>query len=108
MTMALSAKHKLGFVTGTVPQPEDPYDPLFEIWTRCNDLVLSWLTNCLAEHIAASVIYVNTAKGVWDDLQERYFQGNGTRVFHLKQAISFFKQGQQDVSTYYKIGRAHV
>uniref|UniRef100_A0A2N9EDL8 Integrase catalytic domain-containing protein n=1 Tax=Fagus sylvatica TaxID=28930 RepID=A0A2N9EDL8_FAGSY len=101
MTMALSAKHKLGFVTGTVPQPEDPSDPLFEIWTRCNDLVLSWLTNCLAEHIAASVIYVNTAKGVWDDLQERYSQGNGTRVFHLKQAISFFKQGQQDVSTYY-------
>uniref|UniRef100_A0A2N9I0N9 Retrotransposon Copia-like N-terminal domain-containing protein n=1 Tax=Fagus sylvatica TaxID=28930 RepID=A0A2N9I0N9_FAGSY len=101
MTMALSAKHKLGFVTGTVPQPEDPSDPLFDIWTRCNDLVLSWLTNCLAEHIAASVIYVNTAKGVWDDLQERYSQGNGTRVFHLKQAISFFKQGQQDVSTYY-------
>ena len=101
MTMALSAKHKLGFVTGTIPQLEDPSDPLFEIWTRCNDLVLSWLTNYLAEHIAASVIYVNTAKGVWDDLQERYFQGNGTRVFHLKQAISFFKQGQQDVSTYY-------
>ena len=46
MTTALSAKNKLGFVNGTIPQPNDESDPLFSDWQRCNDLVLSWITNC--------------------------------------------------------------
>jgi hypothetical protein len=37
MTRALSAKNKLGFVNGSISQPIDPLDPLFDIWTRCND-----------------------------------------------------------------------
>uniref|UniRef100_A0A2N9FK13 Retrotransposon Copia-like N-terminal domain-containing protein n=1 Tax=Fagus sylvatica TaxID=28930 RepID=A0A2N9FK13_FAGSY len=103
MSLALSSKNKLGFVIGTVPQPNDPSDPLYDLWTRCNDLVLSWITSCLAEHISASVIYIKTAKGVWDDLKERYSQSNGPRVFHLKQAISSLKQEQYDVSSYYTV-----
>ncbi len=103
MSLALSSKNKLGFVIGTVPQPNDPSYPLYDLWTRCNDLVLSWITSCLAEHISASVIYIKTAKGVWDDLKERYSQSNGPRVFHLKQAISSLKQEQYDVSSYYTV-----
>ena len=103
MSLALSSKNKLGFVIGTVPQPNDPSDPLYDLWTRCNDLVLSWITSCLAEHISASVIYIKIAKGVWDDLKERYSQSNGPRVFHLKQAISSLKQEQYDVSSYYTV-----
>uniref|UniRef100_A0A2N9EMF3 Reverse transcriptase Ty1/copia-type domain-containing protein n=1 Tax=Fagus sylvatica TaxID=28930 RepID=A0A2N9EMF3_FAGSY len=60
--------------------------------TRCNDLVLSWITNCLSRQIHATVLYVYTAKEVWDDLQQRYCQSNGTRVHHLKQAIASLKQ----------------
>ncbi len=84
MTTALSAKNKLGFVNGSIPQPTDEYDPLYSDWQRCNDLVLSSITNCLSRGIHATVLYVYTANEVWDDLQHRYTQSNGTRVHHLK------------------------
>ena len=101
MTKALSSKHKLGFVTGSLLQPNDPNDPLYEKWIRCDDTVVAWITNCLCEEISASVAYLNTAKEIWDDLQERYSQKNGPRVFHLKQAISALKQDQLSVGAYY-------
>jgi hypothetical protein len=68
MTTALSAKNKLGFINGTVLQPYDEADPLFSDWQRCNDLVLSWITNCLSRQIYATVLYVYIANEVWDDL----------------------------------------
>ena len=83
MTRALSAKNKLGFVNGSISQPIDPLDPLFDIWTRSNDLVLSWLTNCMSRKIYASVIYAVTAKEIWDELRDRYSDSDGPRVFHL-------------------------
>ena len=101
MTRALSAKNKLGFVNGSISQPIDPLDPLFDIWTRCNDLVLSWLTNCMSRKIYASVIYAVTAKEIWDELRDRYSDSDGPRVFHLKQAICSLKQDQLPISTYY-------
>ena len=48
MTTALLAKNKLGFVNGTILQPNDESDPIFSDWQRCNDLVLSWINNCLS------------------------------------------------------------
>jgi hypothetical protein len=47
------------------------------------------------------VLYVYTAKEVWDDLQQRYSQSNGTRVHHLKQAIASPKQDNMPVSDYF-------
>uniref|UniRef100_A0A2N9F6B3 Integrase catalytic domain-containing protein n=1 Tax=Fagus sylvatica TaxID=28930 RepID=A0A2N9F6B3_FAGSY len=75
MTTALSAKNKLGFVNGTISQPNDESDPLFLDWQRCNDLVLSWITNCLSRQIYSTVLYLYTAKEVWDDLQQRPIPG---------------------------------
>ena len=101
MTTALSAKNKLRFVNGTILQPNDESDPIFSDWQRCNDLVLSWINNCLSRQIHAIVLYIYTAKGVWDDLKQRYNQGNGTRVHHLKQAIASFKQENLTISDYF-------
>ena len=69
MTTSLSAKNKLGFVNGTILQPNDESDPIFLDWQRCNDLVLSWINNCLSRQIHAIVLYIYTAKGIWDDLK---------------------------------------
>ena len=68
MTTALSAKNKLGYVNGTILQSYDEADPLFFDWQKCNDLVLSWITNCLSRQIYATILYMYTAKEVWDDL----------------------------------------
>jgi hypothetical protein len=101
MTTALSAKNKLGFVNGTILQPTDESDPMYSDWQRCNDLVLSWITNYLSWQIYATMLYAYITKEVWDDLQQRYSQSNGTRVHHLKQAIASFKQENLSVSDYF-------
>ena len=101
MTTALSAKNKLGFVNGTILKPNDESDPIFSDWQRCNDLVLSWINNCLSRQIHATVLYIYTAKGVWDDLKHRYSQGNGTRIHRPKQVIASFKQENLTVCDYF-------
>ena len=55
MIMALTAKNKIGFVDGSISKP-DPTDPLFLSWTRCNNMVLSWLLNSVSKEIAGSII----------------------------------------------------
>ncbi|KAL5818430.1 hypothetical protein ACOSQ4_022272 [Xanthoceras sorbifolium] len=89
MRMALSAKNKMGFITGTIIKPQSPEAKIAE-WERCNDMVLSWLLNSIFPDIANSVIYTDTAKDVWEDLFNRFSQGNPARVFQIKRAISYF------------------
>lgn len=44
--IALSAKNKVGFIDGAHKEPaRDSTD--FKLWSRCNDMVLSWLLNSL-------------------------------------------------------------
>lgn len=36
----------------------------FEVWQRCNDMVLSWLLNSIEPYIAESVLYSPTAQEI--------------------------------------------
>ncbi|KAH9750713.1 retrovirus-related pol polyprotein from transposon RE2 [Citrus sinensis] len=93
--MALSAKNKMGFVNGTILKPEGPEAAE---WERCNDMVLSWLLNSISPDIANSVIYADTAKEVWDDLYNRFSQGNLARIFQIKRAICTLLQEHQTLA----------
>ena len=62
--IALSAKNKIGFIDCTQKELA-PTSADFKLWTRCNDMVLSWLLNSLSKEIADSVIYSITAKELW-------------------------------------------
>jgi gag-polypeptide of LTR copia-type len=70
MTMALSLKNKLCFVDGTIKKPKAATLE-YQLWGRCNTTVLSWMWNSISKDLTNSVIYLNTAKEVWDDLKER-------------------------------------
>ncbi|KAF7132885.1 hypothetical protein RHSIM_Rhsim09G0014100 [Rhododendron simsii] len=100
MRIALSAKNKIGFVTGSIKPPSST-DTTFPLWQRCNDMVLSWLLNSIHPDIATSVIYAETSAEVWADLQERFSQGNDSRIYQIKQEIGEHRQGQQSISVYY-------
>ncbi|XP_075084997.1 uncharacterized protein LOC142168238 [Nicotiana tabacum] len=53
-------------------------------WQRCNDLVVSWLTNSLTKKISRSVEYSELAKDIWNELEERYGKaGASISVNHL-------------------------
>ncbi|KAB5520101.1 hypothetical protein DKX38_024420 [Salix brachista] len=101
MMMALSAKNKLSFVDGTLPRPSNLYDAQGLAWTRCNNMVLSWLLNSVSTEIANSIIYIDDASEIWKDLQDRFSQHNGPRIFQLKKSIASLCQENNSVSTYF-------
>lgn len=81
--IALSAKNKLGFITGAQSTPAAG-SPDLQPWSRCNDMVTSWLLNSLSREIADSVIYSRSARELWISLEHRFGQSNGAKLFHLR------------------------
>ena len=56
MRISLSAKDKIGFVTGSI-KPSSSTNDSFPSWQQCNDMVISWLLNSIHPDIANNVIY---------------------------------------------------
>jgi hypothetical protein len=64
-------------------------------------MVLSWIINSISKEIAASVISVDSAKIMWNDLRDRFSQQNGPQIFQIQKAISAMTQDDQSVSSYF-------
>jgi hypothetical protein len=60
MSMALSAKNKLGFIDGSLAKPAEDTSEYFA-WDRCNNMVLSWILNSVSQEISSSIIYIESA-----------------------------------------------
>ncbi|XP_050136318.1 uncharacterized protein LOC126612060 [Malus sylvestris] len=102
MSIALSAKNKLGFVDGSVEQPSAKTKPTESaLWQRCNDMILMWIINTLSSNLATSVVYMTTAKDVWDDLRERFSQQNVSRLFEIQRELARLTQSQQPINVYF-------
>ncbi|KAL5824690.1 hypothetical protein ACOSQ3_020753 [Xanthoceras sorbifolium] len=96
MTLALNSKNKLGFVDGSINSPSKTADPEnYAAWSRCNDMVHSWIINTLSPKISNSVIYYTTANEVWEDLRERFSQSNAPPQ-HDQQKLMQFLMGLND------------
>ena len=89
MLKILSAKDKLGFVDGSIVEPDDIDN--FNKWKRADDLVQSWIHHCVMPEIKFSILYLSTARDVWLDLKERFSQTSAPKLFQLKQSISYLK-----------------
>ncbi|XP_060183269.1 uncharacterized protein LOC132613257 [Lycium barbarum] len=98
--ISLSAKNKMSFIDGSSEIPSAD-TPEFKLWTRCNNMVISWLLNSLSKEIAGSVIYSKSAKDLWTDLHDRFGQSNGAQLYHLKKSLTDLVQGTTDVSGYF-------
>lgn len=68
--ISLSAKNKTGFIDGTIEKPALT-DELYKAWDRCNSMMISWLLGVHDQSIARSVLYFNTARDIWVNLEER-------------------------------------
>ncbi|XP_072064542.1 uncharacterized protein [Arachis hypogaea] len=104
-SIALISKNKIGFLDGTIPTPATD-DPLFPSWRRCNTLVSSWIFNSLSAPIAQSVIYFDYAEAIWEDLRNRFSQGDLLRVAELQEQIYGLKQESLSVTQYHTALRA--
>ncbi|KAJ0035424.1 hypothetical protein Pint_25370 [Pistacia integerrima] len=98
--MALLSENKLKFFDGSIKAPPST-DSLFSVWERCNSMVLSWLTHSLSLSITSSILWIDKAYDGWDDLQERFLQGDIFRISYLQEEIYGFKQGDRSVTNYF-------
>jgi hypothetical protein len=112
MQRALYAKNKLTFITETINQPTDQENPLFYLFERCNDMVVSWLQNSISNSIRSNIAsisnsirsniaFVDNAQNIWLDLQDRFSHQNSPHIYHLKKTLANLSQENDTVSVYY-------
>jgi hypothetical protein len=101
MKHALGAKMKLDFIDYTLPVPADAFDPSFRAWNRCNQLVSSWLLNFVSTSIANSIVFFENAIDIWNELRERFSQGDLIRISELQQEIYALQQDSRSVIQFY-------
>ncbi|KAH0725954.1 hypothetical protein KY289_001947 [Solanum tuberosum] len=64
-------------------------------------MFLSWLLNSLSKEIAESVLYSKSAKVLWSDLEDRFGQANGAKLFQLQKDLSVATQRNSSIFTYF-------
>ncbi|CAN1345721.1 hypothetical protein LINPERPRIM_LOCUS40498 [Linum perenne] len=100
MMLVLAGKNKLGFVDGSIPAPQ-PIDSLFPLWTRNNQLLLSWIQRSVSPSIAQSILWITSARDAWCELKERFSQGDAFRIADLQERIFAFRQLNLSISEYF-------
>ncbi|KAH0738712.1 hypothetical protein KY290_037417 [Solanum tuberosum] len=97
---SLSVKNKLGFITGECSRPRSDHHT-YRQWERCDDIVTSWILNSLSKEIADSVEYVQNSAELWKELEDRYEQTNGAKLYQIQREINDLSQGSLDITAYY-------
>lgn len=83
MTMALRSKNKLHFINGSLSRPLD----------KDHDYIES--------EIAWSLLWMDTATNIWNELRDHFYQGDVLRISDIREAICNLKQGDSFISSYY-------
>ncbi|KAL2934853.1 Retrovirus-related Pol polyprotein from transposon RE1, partial [Bienertia sinuspersici] len=100
MEIALASKRKLGFVTGLIARdPEDKEKQ--EQWDTCNHMIIAWLLFNVSESIKRSVMFCDSARSIWKQLEQSFSVVNGSRKYRLNKELYEFKQKESSVSEYY-------
>ncbi|KAH0671524.1 hypothetical protein KY290_026317 [Solanum tuberosum] len=97
---ALLVKNKLGFIDGSCERPNTG-SPQLRQWQRCDDMVTSWILNSLIKEISDSVEYMNDSAELWKELEDRYDQTNGAKLYQIQKEINDLTQGVLDITVYY-------
>lgn len=85
MKNSSQAKNMLGFIDGTL-RWSDPSAPEASSWRICN--------------FTAIVAYVDDAKVLWNNLRERFSQGNAPRIYQLKNQMSLLRQDGLSIASF--------
>ncbi|WVY89018.1 hypothetical protein V8G54_037873 (chloroplast) [Vigna mungo] len=100
MYTALSAKNKVQFIDGTATPPQKE-DDSYHGWTRCNNMMVSWLVHSVSPDIRCNILWMESAQAIWDDLKSRFFQGDLLRISELQNEATALKQGERTVIEYF-------
>jgi len=61
-------------------------------------MIFSWIMRTLSPDIADSVLHIDSAKELWEELKERFSQGDYFQIFDLLQEIHSIKQGERTIT----------
>ncbi|GAU35995.1 hypothetical protein TSUD_211320 [Trifolium subterraneum] len=101
MVMALRSENKLHFINDSFPRPMDEdLDSL--AWDRCNTMIMSWLNNAVDPEIYQSIIWMDSTSNIWQDLKERFYQGDIFRISDIQEEIYTLKQDSDQVIRFLK------
>ncbi|XP_070026367.1 uncharacterized protein [Nicotiana sylvestris] len=98
--IAISVKNTLSFINGACSEPT-LYATEYSQWSRCNDMVTSWLLNSLTKEIRDNMIYSRTAKDLCNNLEHMFGQSSGAKLYHLQKEISELAQGSSSIAWYF-------
>ncbi|XP_012836458.1 PREDICTED: uncharacterized protein LOC105957084 [Erythranthe guttata] len=101
MQISLTVKNKLEFINGTIVEPSREEAVLHNAWVRNNSIVISWILNAVSKDIQASIMYSDSAYEMWKDLNTRFSQINGPRIFQLRRELTNLTQDTQSVNVYF-------
>ncbi|XP_023745645.2 uncharacterized protein LOC111893794 [Lactuca sativa] len=79
----------------------------FNSWKRSVIISLSaknklgWLLNSLSKNITESVLFLQIASEIWNELNQRYEQSNGALLYQIQQQIFSISQGSEKISSYF-------
>ncbi|CAO2825065.1 unnamed protein product [Amaranthus hypochondriacus] len=101
MLISLTAKNKMSFVDGTLPEPS-PSSSDHSAWIRCNNMVIGWLIASMDRSIAKSIMYCATAREIWSELEERFGQASLAQLYSLQEALMNMRQApDQHIAEYF-------
>lgn len=90
LTLALSAKNKIGFIDGSFPKTLGTSQD-HKAWDRCNDIVIGWIISSLDDSILQSVFYRKVGEEIWIELEERYGLPSSTHLYSLQEKLFSLK-----------------
>lgn len=64
-------------------------------------MVTSWILNSLVKDISDSVEHIGDLVELWKELEYRYDQTNGAKLYQIQKEISYLTQGVLDITVYY-------
>ncbi|XP_019189243.1 PREDICTED: uncharacterized protein LOC109183632 [Ipomoea nil] len=96
----MEVKNKWTIVEGTTPAPDRTHAQ-YSAWRRCNLMICSWIYKAVHPLIAQSVMHIQNAREVWNNLKKRFSQRDAHRISSLHLEIQNLKQGDMSVNDYY-------
>ena len=98
--IGLAKRRKLGFVQGTVTKSSD--DPIkAKMWDTCNSMVIAWLTNLVSDPIAKSILFLDSAREIWLQLEKRFSLSYGLRKYQINKEVYSIRQNHASINDYY-------
>lgn len=97
---ALGARSKLELIDGTLPEPE-PHISYYKQWLKADYMISAWIVNSISKDLVNSFTHIDTAKKLWDALNQRFGRCNGPKIYKLQREISGYCQGNLSVVQYF-------